>query len=362
MTDRVIIFLDDDHVLRLAWFGLGKLGQDGPLQIRDFFAPETIDPAILTALAAGLQAQDGIAVRRAADGHPSLTKDASIIVFRRGTVSAEMIASAEKLRLIQRLGGRSEGIDLAAARAAGVAVSCLPRRTLFYTAEHAILLMLSLAKRLIPADRAVRSGEYDLQKVKPVDAIAYNWPGLTGIGGLYGRTVGIIGLGEVGTLVAKLARAFGMKVVYFNRTRLTAERETDIDVSFRPLDALLAEADFVSLHASNIGPNDRLMGRPAFAAMKPTAFFINTSRGRLVDEDDLFEALTTGVIAGAGLDVHRMEPRPRGDRFASISNVVLTPHLAGGSKLALIDEIGAIFDNIRAALNGLAPPHGRVLP
>jgi phosphoglycerate dehydrogenase-like enzyme len=362
MADRIIIFLDDDHVLRLARFGLGNLAPDGPQQIRDFFAPETINPAVLIALAAGLQAQDGIAVRLAADGDSSSTQDASIILFRRGAVSAEMIAAAKDLRLIQRLGGRSEGIDLAAARAAGVAVSCLPRRTLIYTAEHAILLMLALAKRLIPSDAVVRSGDYDSDKVKPVDNISYNWPGLTGIGGLYGKTVGIVGLGEVGTLVAERAHALGMKVVYFNRTRIAPDRERDLDVSFRSLDALLAEADFVSLHASNIGANDRLMGRSAFAAMKPTAFFINTSRGRLVDEDDLFEALTAGVIAGAGLDVHRMEPRPRGDRFAALTNVVLTPHLAGGSKLALVDEIGAIFDNLRAALNGLVPPHGRILP
>lgn len=362
MPDRVITFLDEDHVLNLAWFGLDNPTPKSSQKIREFFAPETIDPAVLTALAAGLHAKDGIALRRAADGDPSSTKDASILVFRRGTVPTEMVASAKNLRLIQRLGDRSEGIDLGAARAAGVAVSCLPRRTLEYTAEHAILLMLALAKRLIPADAVVRSGHYDSNQVKPIDNIAYNWPGLTGIGGLHGRTVGIIGMGEVGTLVAKRARVFGMNVIYFNRTQLAPDRERDLGVSFRPLDALLADADFVSLHASNIGPNDRLMGRSAFAAMKPTAFFINTSRGRLVDEDELFEALTTGVIAGAGLDVHRIEPRPQGDRLAALSNVVLTPHLAGGSKLALVDEIGAIFDNIRAALIGQSPPHGRVLP
>lgn len=116
------------------------------------------------------------------------------------------------------------------------------------------------------------------------------------------------------------------------------------------------------MHASNIGPNDRLIGRVAFSTMKRTAFFINTSRGRPVDEDALFDALAAGTIAGAGLDVHRVEPRPANDRFASLPNVVMTPHLAGGSRLGLLNEAAAMFANMRAALAGATPPHGRVLP
>jgi phosphoglycerate dehydrogenase-like enzyme len=356
-----IVFLDEDHVLRLVWLALCDGAAGGAQEIRDCFAPETVDPAAVVRLADGLHPRDGFEIHYGAQAAAALPH-ASALVLRRGAVTADVIASAPQLRLVQRLGARADGIDVAAAAAAGVAVSCLPRRTLAYTAEHALLLMLALAKRLLVADGAVRTGGYDVGAIKPAKGVAYNWPGLADIGGLYGHTLGIVGLGEVGALVAERARAFGMRVVYFNRRPLPATREQALGISYRPFEALLAESDFVSVHASNIGPNDRLVGRAAFAAMKPTAFFINTSRGRLVDEDALFDALAAGTIAGAGLDVHHAEPRVAGDRFAALSNVVMTPHLAGGSRLGLLDEVAAIFANMRAALSGAPPPHGHVLP
>jgi len=361
VTKKQITFLDEDHVLRLIWLALCDTAPNSAEEIKDSFVPEPVDPAAVIRLADGLHPRDGYELRYGA-GASSTAKDASVIILRRGNVTSDMILSAPNLRLIQRLGARSDGIDLAAANSAGVAVSCLPRRTLIYTAEHAILLMMALAKRLVPADHVVRSGDYNPSLVKPVNDVAYNWPGLADIGGLYGRTLGIVGLGEVGALVVERAKAFGMTIIYSNRTQLSAARERSLGISYRPIDALFAESDFVSVHASNIGPNDRLVGRAAFAAMKPTAFFINTSRGRLVDEDALFDALTKGTIAGAGLDVHRVEPRKGNDRFAALTNVVMTPHLAGGSRLGLLDEAAAIFANIRAAAGGKPPPHGYIPP
>jgi phosphoglycerate dehydrogenase-like enzyme len=361
VTKKHIAFLDEDQVLWLVWLALRDTAPDTAQEIRDWFAPEPVDPAAVTKLADGLHPRDGYEVHYGRDTSQSL-KDASVVILRRGSLSSDLIASAPNLRLIQRLGARSESIDLVAAEAAGVAVSCLPRGTLAYTAEHALLLMLALAKRLLPADKVVRSGDYDPSVFKPVDDIAYNWPRLTNIGGLYGHTLGIVGLGEVGALVVERARPFGMTIVYNNRTRLPAAREWVLGVSYRPLDVLLAESDFVSLHASNIGPNDRLIGDAAFASMKRTAFFINTSRGRLVDEDALFDALAGGTIAGAGLDVHCVEPRQANDRFAALPNVVMTPHLAGGSRLGVLKEAAAIFANMRATLAGEPPPHGRILP
>jgi phosphoglycerate dehydrogenase-like enzyme len=361
VSTKHITFLDEDQVLRLVWLALCDTAADAAQEIKDWFVPEPVDPAAVMKLADGLHPRDGFEVHYGRDTSQSL-KDASVLILRRGSVSSDLIASAPNLRLIQRLGTRSESIDLVAAEAAGVAVSCLSRRTLAYTAEHVVLLMLSLAKRLLAADKAVRSGDYDRSLVKPVNDIAYNWPGLENIGGLCGYALGIVGLGEVGALVAERARAFGMTIVYSNRTRLPAAHERALGVSFRPLDALLADSDFVSVHASNIEPNDRLIGRTAFASMKRTAFFINTSRGRLVDEDALFDALAAGTIAGAGLDVHRVEPRQANDRFVALTNVVMTPHIAGGSRLGVLNETTAIFANMRAALAGEPPPHGRILP
>jgi lactate dehydrogenase-like 2-hydroxyacid dehydrogenase len=161
--------------------------------------------------------------------------------------------------------------------------------------------------------------------------------------------VGIIGLGEVGAMVATLARAFGARVVYTNRNRLAPDQEQRLGVSYLPLAQLLAAADFVSMHANNLPENKGLIDAAIFAQMKPTAFFINTSRGRMVDEDALHQALTAGVIAGAGLDVHGEEPRPV-DRFAARRNVIMTPHIAGGSRLGVIAEVEEVLRNCRAVL------------
>jgi len=361
VSNKHITFLDEDQVLRVVWLALCDTATNAAQEIKDWFLPELVDPVAVTKLANGLHPHDGYEVHYGRDASQSL-KDASVVILRRGSVSSDLLASAPNLRLIQRLGARSESIDLFAAKAAGVAVSCLPRPTLVYTAEHVLLLMLSLAKRLLAADKVVRSGDYDPSLVKPINGVAYNWPGLANIGGLYGHTLGIVGLGKVGALVVERAHALGMTIIYSNRTPLPAARERALDVSYRPLDALLAGSDFVSVHASNIGPNERLIGRTAFASMKRTAFFINTSRRRLVDEDALFDALASGMIAGAGLDVHHIEPRQANDRFAALPNVVMTPHIAGGTRLGLLEEMTSIFTNMRAALAGEPPPHGRILP
>jgi lactate dehydrogenase-like 2-hydroxyacid dehydrogenase len=280
---------------------------------------------------------------------------ADAIIFRRGVVNAALFRANPRLVLVQRLGERTEGIDLTAAAARGIAVSCVPRRTLYYTAEHAILMMLALAKRLLPADRAVREGRYDATRLNPIDNVAYNWIGMSEAAGLYGKTLGIVGLGEVGTIVARLARGFGMRVLYHKRSRAPAAEEAALGVEYVEMPTLLHESDVVSLHAGSTPENENLAGRAFFAAMKRDAFFVNTTRGRLVDEDALFEALTNGTIAGAGLDVHRIEPRKGGDRFTSLTNVVMTPHFAGGARSGVLAELAVILRNCHAALRGQAP-------
>ena len=252
-----------------------------------------------------------------------------------------------KLKLIQRIGARADAIEVAAATKRNIAVSCVPRATLQLTAEHAILLMLALGKKLLEADDAVRKDRWDRGRVRPDHNVVYNWAGVSDIGGLFGKTVGIIGLGEVGSLAAGMARGFGTRVLYCNRNRLPAAQEAELGVEYAPIGSLLAESDFVSLHATNIPENCGLIGADTFAQMKPTAFFINTARGPIVDEDALYDALTKGTIAGAGLDVHTIEPRPQPDKLSTLGNVILTPHIAGGSRKGRADEIGTIL-SIRA--------------
>ena len=348
-----IAILDDDHVIRMVRYALNGPGEISEQWVRDFFLPEDMELARVFAAGRGLHPADGVAlIPMSAGVDIRQGSDASILIFRRGTIDAALMAANPKLKLIQRMGVRTDGIDLGAAAARGIAVSCLPRPVLHYTAEHAILLMLALSKHLLAADEAVRQDRWDRDRVHPDHGVAYNWPGIPNLGGLFGRTVGIIGLGEVGALVAGMARGFGARVIYANRNRLTPEREQALGVAHVPLAQLLAQADFVSLHANNLPENKQMVGAALFAQMKPTAFFVNTSRGRMVDEDALHAALTTGVIAGAGLDVHFEEPRPAPDRFAALRNVILTPHLAGGSRKGLLDEVEGILDNCRAVLAG----------
>jgi phosphoglycerate dehydrogenase-like enzyme len=348
-----IAFLDDDHIIRMARYALSGPGEVTEQWVRDFFLPEDMEPARVFATGRGLHEADGVSlVPMSAKLDPHKGSDASIIVFRRGTIDTALIAANPKLKLIQRIGARADSIDLEAAAANGVLVSCLPRRTLQYTAEHAILLMLALSKHLIEADDAVRNNRWDRDRVHPEHNVAYNWAGVPGLGGLFGKTIGIIGLGEVGALAAGMARGFGARVIYTKRTRLPLQQEQDLGVEYVPLALLLAQSDFISIHANNLPENKGMIGASVFAQMKPSAFFINTSRGRMVDEDALYAALAKGVIAGAGLDVHFEEPRPAPDQFAALRNVIMTPHLAGGSRVAIVDEIEEILSNCRAVLAG----------
>lgn len=343
-----ILFLDDDHVLKL--FRMLLRNEEAQASFAAWFAPERVDLSTVRPELHGLRHSEGALAGLAAEA-PELATDADAIVFRRGLVDEALLARHPRLRIVARLGERPEGIDMDAARRRGVRVVCVPRATLRYTAEHALLLMLACAKRLPQAHAAVCAGALDERgEVARAGDVAYNWAGLSDASGLHGRTLGIVGLGEVGSLVAQLARAFGMTVLYTKPRRATAAQEDALGVRYAALPELLRAADFVSLHAPNVPETRGLAGREFFAAMKRGAFFINTSRGALVDEDALHEALAGGHLAGAGLDVHASEPRPPGDRFLALRSVVLTPHLGGGARSGVLREFAAVAGHLRRAL------------
>jgi phosphoglycerate dehydrogenase-like enzyme len=353
-----IAILDDDHVIRLTRYALSGPGEITASWAREFFMPEDVDPARVLALGDGLHPADGVSlIPMAAKLDLRKGSNADVLIFRRGSIDAALMDANPKLRLIQRIGARADAIDHAAAKQRGILVSCVPRATLQLTAEHAVLLALALGKRLLEADDAVRKDRWDRNRVRPDHNVAYNWAGIANIGGLFGKTFGIVGMGEVGSLAAGMARAFGSRVLYCNRNRLPAAQEEKLGAAYAPIRQLLAESDYVSLHATNIPENRGLIGRETFASMKSTAFFINTARGPIVDEDALYDALTGGTIAGAGLDVHTVEPRPTPDKLATLPNVILTPHIAGGSRKGVMLEIGAILDNCRALLAGRPIKH-----
>ncbi len=263
-----VVILDEDHVMTLLRRGMAEPSAENDAAIARFFAPEACDLGQVYAMAQGLTQADGVELVQAR-GDRALADGADLILFRRGTVDSAMVAACPGLKLVQRLGSRADMIDLAALRSRGVPASCLARPSLAYTAEHAILLALALAKRLPDAERALRAGDYDPQRVRSPDNVAYNWVGLPRASGLFRATLGIIGLGEVGAMVARIVQGFGMRVIYANRGPLPPEREAAFGAQFRPLDALMAEADFVSIHAPNTAATRGLVGRRSRGCSPP---------------------------------------------------------------------------------------------
>ena len=274
---------------------------------------------------------------------------AAVFLTENRAIDAEMVARAgDALRLVVRLdtGHAALPADLA------VPLVDLPNTALLGVAEHALLLMMALSRQLFGVVAATQAQQWLPERSEPIltdqRRYTYTWIGLQEFGVLYRKTLGIVGLGLIGAAVAQRARAFGMRVLYTQRTRLDPGREQQLGVAWHSLDDLLAQSDFVSLHhrfQEEPGGNDKQIGARELALMKPTAYLINTARGRLVDEEALAAALAGGQIAGAGLDVFRYEPLPPGHPFFALAGprLILTPHVAGApvaeARRTIADEL-----------------------
>lgn len=225
--------------------------------------------------------------------------------------SAEMIATATQLKLIQKIGVGVNTIDLDAARQRGIPVCNLPGTNARAVAEMTLGLMLSVLRRIPAFDQGLRKGVWTDTNLQD------------GLGELAGKTVGLVGYGAIPRILAPILVAMGCSVIYTTRSPIA----TDV-ASYRPLDQLLAEADVVSLHLPLVPETRHVIDAGALALMKPGAVLINTGRGALVDQTALGTALASGRLAGAGLDVFESEPLAAGDGLLSLPNVVVTPHVA----------------------------------
>jgi len=290
-----------------------------------------------------------------------LLADADFLVLSRREIDKELINGGKKLRLIQSLRTDISNVDVEAAEAAGFPVATL--RLLHWpgVAEHTLLLMLTLAKRLLPSHTAVISGK-NPKKQKPertsAQKIAYNWAEITGMTYLFGKTLGIIGLGSIGKEVAKRALAFEMKILYHQRHRLNEKEEKAMNVAYADLNQLLVTSDFVTIHVPHTFETEKMIGERELALMKPMAFLINTARGNIVDEVALYSALKEKRIAGAGLDVFGEEPTLPPNPLLDLDNIVLTPHTASGyDSLAISMEYyyPKYFENILRIARGEEP-------
>ncbi len=260
-------------------------------------------------------------------------------------IDAEVFDSAPKLRIVSQYAVGYDNIDLKEATKRGIYVTNTPGVLTETVADFAFALMLAVARRVVEADKYVREGKWKV-----------GWHPLMMIGSdVYERTLGIIGMGRIGSAVARRAKGFGMKVLYYDAIR-REDLEKELGVEYTDMDKLLEESDFVSLHVPLTPETYHLIGEEQLRKMKPTAFLINTSRGKVVDQKALYKALKEGWIAGAGLDVFEQEPIPPDDPLLQLNNVVLAPHAASASYETRSRMAEIVAENLIAFLNGKVPP------
>jgi glyoxylate reductase len=281
----------------------------------------------------------------------ALLSEAEAIIAQHRPITAEMIAAAPQLKLIQRYGSRPDDIDLDAAREAGVHVATMPLRGCIAVAELAITLILALSKNLIRAHEATVTGAYRELDVEPIETSQrrhnFQWMKLPLLE-VYTQTLGIIGLGEIGTETARRARAMGMRILYNKRRRLLAAVEAAEGVTYATKDEILRESDFVLLATPLTPETEKMIASRELELMKPSAFLVNICRGGVIDEEALVEALHAGQIAGAGLDVFAYEPIPHDHPLLQCDNVILTPHIGGGTGGAREKQMRDVLMNIAA--------------
>ena len=268
-----------------------------------------------------------------------------IVCLLTDPIDSDVIAAGSELRVIANVAVGYDNIDMAAATRRGIAVTNTPGVLDETVADFAWALLLAAARRIVEGDQMVRRGEWQgwgLQVLLGSD--------------VHGKTLGIVGLGRIGQAVARRARGFRMRILYYSLERAPAELESELGVEWRSFDALLADSDFVSLHVPLTRETHRLIGRAELERMRPGAILINTSRGPVVDESALADTLAGRRIAGAALDVFEREPTVDA-RLRELPNVVLAPHAASAAVETRTRMAMVAVENLLAALEGKCPPN-----
>lgn len=244
-------------------------------------------------------------------------RDADFIMVYRARLPEEVLRAARKTRLVQLLSAGYDNMDLKLMRALEIPCANNGGANSWAVADHAVLLMLALYKQLLAADQATREGRWNA----PITG--------TNTFEMANKLVGIVGIGNIGRQVARRVQAFDARVQYYDKFPLSPERERELKITHVSLDELFRTSDIITCHTPLTPETRRLVSRERIAMMKPTAILINTSRGPVVDEAALTEALQQGRIAGAGLDVFEKEPVDPSNPLLKLKNVVVTPHSAG---------------------------------
>lgn len=300
---------------------------------------EELSPATLAVLGDAFEIQHCDGANRAE--LLSALGTANAVLVRSATkMDAEAIAAAPNLKIIARAGVGLDNVDVPAATAAGVLVVNAPTSNIVSAAELAVSLLLAVARNVVPANLALKNGQWKRSQFGGVE--------------LQGKTVGIIGMGKIGMLVARRLAGFDMKFIAYDPYVKDAPTGGP-EIKMASLDELLTESDFVTIHIPKTDETKGLINAEALAKMKPTAFVINAARGGVLDELALFDALKSGAIAGAGLDVYATEPCTDSPLF-SLDNVVATPHLGASTEEAQEKAGVAVAESVVAAFAGTEVP------
>ncbi|MCY3538960.1 MAG: hypothetical protein F4Y75_08980 [Acidimicrobiia bacterium] len=282
---------------------------------------------------------------------------ADYLVLRQDSIEEDRLAALSSLKGVVLIDSGGASVSDEVCDSMGVWTEAVLSPGPISVAEHTVMFILALFKRLPTAQRRLMDGVIvDGMEPFVTDQLnySYNWVGLDLFEAVLGKTVGLVGVGQIGSAAARMLVAFGVDVVYYKRTRFSPEEEAELGIRYLPFDELLAESHCVSLHNKFTPETEKMMGAREFALMPEGSFFVNTARGRLVDEDALMAALHSGHLAGAALDVFWWEPILPDSPLRSTPNLLMTPHTAGtpaGDTVAL--EMGSAGRVIRRR-NGAA--------
>ena len=260
-------------------------------------------------------------------------------------IDGEIMDANPNLKVIANYAVGFNNIRVEEATKRGLPITNTPGVLTETTADMAWTLLMTAGRRIVEADKFTRDGKY--KGWGPMLLLGYD---------IYGKTLGLIGLGRIGEAMIKRAHGFDMKILYFDANRRSPEEEKELGIEYRELDQLLAEADYVSLHVPLLPSTKHLIGEREFGLMKESAILVNSARGPIVDEKALVKALREGQIAGAGLDVYENEPALE-PGLAELQNVVLAPHTASATRETRTKMATMAAENLLAALQGKVPPN-----
>jgi glyoxylate reductase len=268
-----------------------------------------------------------------------------LICFPYDKIDKEMIDGAKNLKVISTYSVGFDHIDTEYAKEKKIRVGYTPEVLTDATADLAFSLLLDISRRVSEGDRIIRDGKW-----KQIYG-AFDYVGVD----LQNKTIGILGLGRIGSTLAKRAKAFDMKIIYHNRKRISKTREKALNVKYVSFEKLISQSDFISIHVPHTKETDQLFDMKIFKKMKKTAFLINTSRGKVINEKDLVVALKKKMISGAGLDVFETEPINDKHPFVKLPNITLAPHIGSSTKETRSKMAEITVKNLELGMTGKKP-------